>query len=73
MEENVRRILSELPEGVILVVAAKTRTPDEVRRAAEAGVQIIGENYVQEAEDAFATLGKIAEWHFIGHLQRNKV
>jgi len=73
MKENVRRILSELPEGVILVAAAKTRTPDEVRRVVEVGVQIIGENYVQEAEDAFASLGKIAEWHFIGHLQRNKV
>jgi uncharacterized pyridoxal phosphate-containing UPF0001 family protein len=46
IEEDVRRILSELPEGVILVAAAKTRTPDEVRRAVEAGVRIIGENYV---------------------------
>jgi len=73
MEGNVRRILSELPEGVILVAAAKTRTADEVRQAVEAGVQIIGENYVQEAEDAFAALGRIAEWHFIGHLQKNKV
>jgi uncharacterized pyridoxal phosphate-containing UPF0001 family protein len=46
---------------VILVAVAKTRTPDEVRRAVEAGVRIIGDNYVQEAEDAFATLGRIAE------------
>jgi pyridoxal phosphate enzyme (YggS family) len=73
MEDNIKRILSELPQGVILVTAAKTRTPDEVRRAIDAGVQIIGENYVQEAEDAFAALGRIAKWHFIGHLQKNKV
>ncbi len=71
--ENVKKILSELPDGVILVAAAKTRTPDEIRQAVAAGVRIIGENYVQEAEDAFAALGRIAEWHFIGHLQRNKV
>jgi len=70
MEDNIKRILSELPQGVILVTAAKTRTPDEVRRAIDAGVQIIGENYVQEAEDAFAALGRIAKWHFIGHLQK---
>lgn len=73
MEKNVRRILSELPQGVILVAAAKTRTPDEVHRAVDAGIQIIGENYLQEAEHAFAALGRIAKWHFIGHLQNNKV
>ena len=73
MEDNVKRILSELPAGVTLVAAAKTRSPDEVRRAVDAGIQIIGENYVQEAEDAFAALGRIARWHFIGHLQKNKV
>jgi uncharacterized pyridoxal phosphate-containing UPF0001 family protein len=39
MEENVGRILSELPEGVILVAATKTRAPDEVRQAVEAGVR----------------------------------
>ncbi|HHK67258.1 MAG TPA: YggS family pyridoxal phosphate-dependent enzyme [Candidatus Acetothermia bacterium] len=73
IEENVKRIISELPAGVDLVAAAKTRTPDEIRRAVDAGIRIIGENYVQEAEEAFATLGRIARWHFIGHLQKNKV
>jgi len=73
IEGNVKRILSELPDGVLLVAAAKTRSPDEIRRAVEAGVKAIGENYVQEAEEAFAALGRIAEWHLIGHLQKNKV
>lgn len=73
IEENVKRIISELPAGVDLVAAAKTRTPDEIRRAVDAGIRIIGENYVQEAEEAFAALGRIARWHFIGHLQKNKV
>ncbi len=65
--------MSELCEGVQLVAAAKTRSPEEVLEAVNAGVQIIGENYVQEAERAYRLLGSRAKWHFIGHLQRNKV
>jgi pyridoxal phosphate enzyme (YggS family) len=73
IEENVHRVLSELPAGVELVAAAKTRTPEEILRAAESGVRIIGENYVQEAQRAFELVGHKVKWHFIGHLQRNKV
>ena len=71
--ENVKEVLSELPQGVELVGAAKTRTPDEIREAVEAGIKIIGENYVQEAEAAFNLIGNKVRWHFIGHLQKNKV
>jgi pyridoxal phosphate enzyme (YggS family) len=70
---NVKAILAELPPGVELVAAAKTRTAAEILEAIEAGVKIIGENYVQEAADAFAAVGRRARWHFIGHLQTNKV
>ncbi|MBW1996675.1 MAG: YggS family pyridoxal phosphate-dependent enzyme [Deltaproteobacteria bacterium] len=73
IKENVRKILEELPEGVQLVGAAKTRTPEEIAEALEAGLEIIGENYVQEAEEAFRVIGNRARWHMIGHLQRNKV
>ncbi len=73
IRENVSRILAELPEGVALLAAAKTRTPEEIGEAIEAGVEIIGENYVQEAERAIAAIGHRAQWHFIGHLQKNKV
>ena len=73
IKQNVRQILSELPEDVQLMAAAKTRTPAEILEAVDAGVQIIGENYVQEAERAHAAVGHRAKWHFIGHLQRNKV
>jgi pyridoxal phosphate enzyme (YggS family) len=69
---NVRAILAELPAGVELVAAAKTRTAAEVLEAVEAGVAIIGENYVQEAADVFPAVGRRARWHFIGHLQSNK-
>ena len=71
--ENVRRVLKELPPGVKLMAAAKGRRPEEVREALEAGLSLIGENYVQEAAEAQALIGARAEWHFIGHLQINKV
>ncbi|MEA3488989.1 MAG: YggS family pyridoxal phosphate-dependent enzyme [Candidatus Omnitrophota bacterium] len=70
--ENVKKILGELPDNVELVAAAKTRSPEEILEAVQAGVKIIGENYVREAEDAFAVIGRNVRWHFIGHLQRNK-
>ena len=73
IRHNVTRILDELPENVCLVAAAKTRTPEEILEAVEAGVRIIGENYVQEAEKAYKVIGDRVEWHFIGHLQKNKV
>jgi pyridoxal phosphate enzyme (YggS family) len=73
IKENVERILADLPEGVQLVAAAKTRTPEEIQQAVEAGLKIIGENYVQEAEQAFQVIGNRVQWHMIGHLQRNKV
>ena len=73
ISQNVSQILAELPDGVELVTAAKTRTPQEVLEAVSAGVEIIGENYVQEAEEAYQLVGTRAKWHFIGHLQRNKV
>ncbi|MFH1648022.1 MAG: YggS family pyridoxal phosphate-dependent enzyme [Chloroflexota bacterium] len=73
IKQNVRKITEELPEGVRLVAAAKTREPREILEAIEAGVGIIGENYVQEAEKSREAVGGRAAWHFIGHLQRNKV
>jgi len=73
IKENVKLILSELPEGVELVAAAKTRQPQEILEAVEAGVKIVGENYVQEAERAYQAVSNKARWHFIGHLQKNKV
>jgi len=71
--QNVKQVLNELPARVELVAAAKARTPEEILEAIEAGVRTIGENYVQEAEKAYAAVGKRAQWHFIGHLQKNKV
>ena len=71
--ENIHRLLQELPPGVQLVAAVKTRTPEEIRQALNASIQILGENYVQEAEQHRSVIGNLAEWHCIGHLQKNKV
>jgi len=73
IEQNVNQILCELPEGIQLVAAAKTRQPEEILAAVEAGIKIVGENYIQEAERAYEVVGNRAEWHFIGHIQKNKV
>ncbi len=71
--ENAKRILSELPEGVELVAAAKTRTADDIKEVIRAGVKIIGENYLQEAERVFPQIGRVVKWHFIGAIQKRKV
>jgi len=73
IKEKVRNLLSQIPDGVILVAATKTRTPEEILEAIEGGIEIVGENYVQEAERKFKVIGKRVKWHMIGHLQRNKV
>ncbi len=73
IKENVRNILTELPEGIKLVAAAKTRTPAEIQEAIDAGIEVLGENYVQEAREAYDVIGRRVKWHFIGHLQKNKV
>lgn len=73
IKENVRRISAQLPAGVEIVAAGKLRSVDEIREAIEAGIKIVGENYVQEAEDKFRVFKKMVQWHFIGHLQKNKV
>jgi len=73
IKRNIQEILTELPDGVELVAAAKTRTPEEILEVIEAGVEIIGENYVQEAKRAYEIVGKKAKWHFIGTLQKHNV
>ncbi|MBU1186514.1 MAG: YggS family pyridoxal phosphate-dependent enzyme [Acidobacteria bacterium] len=73
INDNVKTLLKELPANVTLVAAAKARTPAEILQAAEAGIQVVGENYVQEAEEAYRAVGHRVRWHFIGQLQKNKV
>ncbi|MBN1265750.1 MAG: YggS family pyridoxal phosphate-dependent enzyme [Anaerolineales bacterium] len=69
----VEHILKDIPPDTILVAAAKGRSVEELQIALEAGVRYFGENYIQEAETVIPPLREKASWHFIGHLQRNKV
>ncbi len=61
------------PGSVTLLAATKNRSPEEVIDAAGAGVRVAGENRVQELMAKREAVGGVVEWHFIGHLQRNKV
>ena len=73
IRENVKTLLEELPDGVELVGAAKGRTAREIEEAIDAGLKIVGENYIQETLPVQNRVSRDVEWHFIGHLQRNKV
>jgi pyridoxal phosphate enzyme (YggS family) len=73
IKQNVARLLDELPAGVVVVAAAKTRKPEEVLEAVQAGIRIVGENYVKEAKEAYELVGDKAKWHFIGTLQMHNV
>mgnify|MGYP002535629640 FL=1 len=77
--EKVRQQIRQSAEGcgrsqddVLLVAVSKTRTPEEINIAIEAGVTDIGENKVQEIMDKYDDI-KPVRWHMIGHLQTNKV
>lgn len=76
ISQNYQRIRAGIPEHVTIVLAAKTRTVEEVIEAIEAGATHIGENYVQEAESMYQALEERVnevEWHLIGALQKNKI
>ena len=60
------------PAEIRLVAVSKTVSAESIQQAIAAGVTLLGENYVQEARNKIACIGKQVEWHFIGHLQSNK-
>jgi PLP dependent protein len=71
--ERYARVREEVGVGVTVVVATKYVTPDELGALAEAGVEVVGENRAQDLERKHALYGDAFRWHFIGHLQSNKV
>jgi len=66
-------IRNSIPQDVTLVAATKGRTVEEILEAVEAGIDVVGENYVQEAVRKYSEIGDRVRWQMIGHLQRNKV
>ena len=70
----IAKILSQLaPYGAHLIAVSKTKSVAAVQEIYDIGQRDFGENYVQELVDKEATMSKDIRWHFIGHLQRNKV
>ena len=73
IRQNIEEIKSKLPENVKLVAVSKTKSKEEILEVYNSGHKIFGENKVQELVKKHDELPKDIEWHFIGHLQSNKV
>lgn len=72
--ENIQYIENQvLSKGVTLIAVSKTKPVEMLMEAYNAGFKRFGENYVQELVEKYGTMPKDIEWHFIGHLQSNKV
>ena len=72
-KEKYREIISELGSNATLVAVSKTKPAEEIQGLYELGQRDFGENYVQELIEKQSQLPKDIRWHFIGHLQSNKV
>lgn len=73
VKENLEKIRQTLKEGVRLVAVSKYHPIADLQEAYDAGQRIFGESHVQELQGKYEALPKDIEWHFIGHLQTNKV
>ncbi len=82
IQENLQKVTERIekaarkagrdPNEIKLVAVSKTVEVARIKEAVEAGVSILGENYVQEAQKKIEEIGRPVSWHFIGHLQSNK-
>ncbi len=73
IQENIREVLSTLPAGVRLVAVSKFHPVEALQEAYDGGQRIFGESKVQEMTTKHEQLPSDIQWHFIGHLQTNKV
>ncbi len=73
VQRNLEDLLRTLPEGVALVAVSKFKTAEEIMKAYSCGQRMFGESRALEMRDKHEALPKDIEWHFIGHLQTNKV
>lgn len=73
ISEQIKSIQASLPEGVRLIAVSKFHPNEAILEAYEAGQRLFGENHVQELTAKHESLPNDIEWHFIGHLQTNKV
>lgn len=73
VSKNLKEVLANLPQGVRLVAISKFHPNEYIEAAYNAGQRVFGESHEQELAKKVETLPKDIEWHFIGHLQTNKV
>lgn len=73
ISDTIRSLQAQLPEGVGLVAVSKFHPAEAIREAYDAGQRIFGESRVQELLGKISQLPSDVRWHFIGHLQTNKV
>lgn len=73
ISQNIDKILESIPQSVKLIAVSKTKPKEDIVEAYEGGYKVFGENKPQELKQKFEDLPKDIEWHFIGHLQTNKV
>lgn len=73
LQENYLKIRNSIKPGVRLVAVSKYKTVEEIKEVYDFGQRIFGENKAQEMKAKHTELPSDIEWHFIGHLQKNKV
>ena len=73
IQRNIKEIAKSLPQHVTLVAVSKTKPEEDLLAAYKTGQRIFGENKVQEMSEKYEHLPDDIDWHYIGHLQRNKV
>ncbi len=73
ISENLKKVLSTLPDDVRLVAVSKYHPAESILEAYNEGQRVFGESHVQELQVKHETLPNDIQWHFIGHLQTNKV
>ncbi|MGP1515047.1 MAG: YggS family pyridoxal phosphate-dependent enzyme [Bacteroidales bacterium] len=73
IKTNIQQIKKTLPNSVNLIAVSKTKPNNDILQAYEYGQRIFGENKAQELKQKYEDLPKDIQWHFIGHLQENKI
>lgn len=73
LKENLQNLRASLPQNVTLVAVSKTKPVEAILEAYHSQQRVFGENKAQEMKEKYEALPKDIEWHFIGHLQSNKI
>ena len=73
ISQNLQNVRASFPQNVTLVAVSKTKPVEAILEAYHAQQRVFGENKAQEMKEKYDALPKDIEWHFIGHLQSNKI